>query len=498
MLEQEVFKLAHDEMGHLGYARTHEKLTTGLFIYNMAIKLHEYIRHCPHCQMNQTPRHRPYGSLQPIYTPARPFHTITIDFILALPKASAGEDCIMSVTDKFSKAISLIAGEVKWGGELWAQALLERLLLLGWGISWVIISDRDRRFIGQLWEEIFRLLKVDLLYFTAWYSQTDGMSERFNQTAEIALRYYIGLMDNRWPRALPQLSAVLNNSVKYSITRLAPSEIIYGFKVKEPLDMLGHPALQKASDQSEPLRKALPSSDQLQKASDQSEPFRKAIPNGVTQADMTEGDAFLIDYRPAHRDAKDSLDFASMRMKEYYDTHHQPMFFKVNDLVKLRLHRGYELPGVSSKLAEQFAGPFKVIERIGRLAYRLQLPPKMRIHDVISVAQLEPTTDPTADPYGRRPPPSPPTILDGEDEVERIIRKRTRYIGRFKAKSTEYLVRWVNCGPEHDEWMTVKQLANAKHLIDVFEASQKEAVVKAIPRNLAKVLLPKASTQLIL
>lgn len=112
-LEQEVFKLAHDEMGHPGYARTHEKLTTGLFIYNMATKLHEYIRHCPHCQMNQTPRHGPYGSLQPIYTPARPFHTITIDFILALPKASTKEDCIMSITDKFNKAITLIVEEFR-------------------------------------------------------------------------------------------------------------------------------------------------------------------------------------------------------------------------------------------------------------------------------------------------------------------------------------------------------------------------------------------------
>ena len=112
-LKQEVFKLTHDEMGHPDYAKTYEKLTSSLFIYNMVIKLHEYIRHCPHCQMNQTPRHRPYGSLQSIYTPARPFHTITIDFILTLPKAAAGEDCIMSMTDKFSKAITFIADETR-------------------------------------------------------------------------------------------------------------------------------------------------------------------------------------------------------------------------------------------------------------------------------------------------------------------------------------------------------------------------------------------------
>lgn len=468
-LEKEVFKLAHDEMGHPGYARTHERLTTGLFIYNMATKLHEYIRHCPHCQMNQTPRHRPYGSLQPIYSPSRPFHTITIDFILALPKASTGDDCIMSVTDKFSKAISLIAGEIRWGGELWAQALLDRLLLLGWGVPWAIISDRDRRFIGQLWEEIFRLLKVDLLYSTAWHPQTDGTSERSNQTAEIALRYFIEQMGNRWPHSLPQMSSVLNNSTKYSTTRLASSEILFGFKVKEPLDLLGTPEA-PAEGSRNPSEEA----------------FRDKPTNTSAPSEPVAANAHLVDYRPTHMDARDALDFAAMKMKEYYDSHHQPIFFNVGDLVKLRLHRGYEVPGVSKKIGQQFVGPFKVLERIGRLAYRLQLPPTMRIHDVVSVAQLEPTTDPASDPYERRPPPPPTTVVDNGSDIERLIRKRSRHIGRSKTKLVEYLVRWKARGPEHDAWMSTKQLdrlAQAKYYIDAYEASQKEAVVTLAPKE---------------
>lgn len=63
IVKAEVFKLAHDEISHPGYARTHERLTQGLYIYNIATKLHEFIRHYPHCQLNQTPRYKPYGSL---------------------------------------------------------------------------------------------------------------------------------------------------------------------------------------------------------------------------------------------------------------------------------------------------------------------------------------------------------------------------------------------------------------------------------------------------
>ena len=113
-LKHEVFKLAHNEMRHPGYARTHEKLTRGIYIFNMSTKLHEYLRHCPHCQLHQTPRHSPYKSLQPIYTPSRPFHTITIDFILALSKTDVGLDCYISITEKFNKAITLIANSSSW------------------------------------------------------------------------------------------------------------------------------------------------------------------------------------------------------------------------------------------------------------------------------------------------------------------------------------------------------------------------------------------------
>lgn len=151
VLEKEVFQLAHDEMGHPGYARTHERLTDNLYIHNMATKLHEFICHYPPCQLNQTPRHRPYGSLQPILSPARPFHAITIDFILALPLSLPDQyECVMSVTDKFSKAVSFIPGKTTWTGKEWAIRLLDRLAELKWGVPRLIISDRDRKFVGQI------------------------------------------------------------------------------------------------------------------------------------------------------------------------------------------------------------------------------------------------------------------------------------------------------------------------------------------------------------
>ena len=141
----------------------------------MAKHFREYIKHCPDCQLMRTPRHPIHGSLQPILFPPRPFHTIAIDFILALPVSEGKEfDCVLSATDKFSKAIILIPGKIKWGGKLWAIALFNRLFLLLWGIPRVILGNRDRRWVGQLWKGIFEALNVKLLYATSYHPQTDG------------------------------------------------------------------------------------------------------------------------------------------------------------------------------------------------------------------------------------------------------------------------------------------------------------------------------------
>lgn len=59
---------------------------------------------------------------------------------------------------------------------------------MDWGLPKVIISDRDPKFLVELWKIVFDKFEIKLLYSTAYHSQSDGQSERTNQTVEIALR----------------------------------------------------------------------------------------------------------------------------------------------------------------------------------------------------------------------------------------------------------------------------------------------------------------------
>ena len=70
----------------------------------------------------------------------------------------------------------------------------------------------------------------------------------------------------------------------------------------------------------------------------------------------------------------DSIAFAQINSKFYYDRKYQPMIFAVADYTLLQLHKGYSIPSVpNQKLDQQYVGPFQVTKKIGLLAYQLDI-----------------------------------------------------------------------------------------------------------------------------
>ena len=226
-----MFSQVYDKIGHVGYMQAHQQLSQGLYICHMAKLLRKYLHHCPKCQLQMTSRHLSYEFLQPIILPPRPFYTITNDFILALLTASEGFNLAMSVTDKYNKQVTFAAGKIAWGAKEWAIKLLDQLNQVNWGLLSAIVLDHNKQFIAKLWEAIFKKLKVDLLFLTAYNAQTNSQSKQSNQTAEIALRHLLPDLDSKkqWPKALLQLETIINNLQNTNFIELSPNKIIYGF-----------------------------------------------------------------------------------------------------------------------------------------------------------------------------------------------------------------------------------------------------------------------------
>lgn len=427
-MAKDIFDISHDQNGHVGFSKCYEYVASSYYIKGLSGLLREYLKHCPQCQMNRTRRHLPYGKLQPILSPAIPFHTITIDFVLALPITRDGLNCCLSVTCKFSKRVTAIPGKDTYSAKDWALALLLRLNITDWGLPKVIISDRDRKFLSELWNAIFTKLGVKLMFSTAYHPQSDGQSERSNQTIEIALLYFISTLDNPadWPDVLVDLQSSINNSLAVGPGK-TPNEVVYGFTPVRSADLV-MPAI--SDKQLSPI---------------------------------------LV-----RREAADAIAFAQINNKVSYDRKHLNVSLKAGDWALIKLHKGYNIPSselLGRKLSQQYAGPFRILAKIGNLAYHMDLPTSWRIHPVLTIAQLEPCPAPSDDPFHRPRPDLPDSIhVDGDTElvksweVERIITHRAT-----KRRGTEYLIRWKGYGAEHDVWRNMAELGNAMDLLRDYE-----------------------------
>jgi hypothetical protein len=185
-------------------------------------------------------------------------------------------------------------------------------------------------------------------------------------------------------------------------------------------------------------------------------------------------------------DAESAIVFAGNAAKEYYDSRHTPVELNVGDMVYLRLHKGYQLPGKPNrKISEQRTGPFEVKKRIGKLVYELDLPPRWKIHPVISIAHLVPAPD-GDDPFERPvADPQEPIENEGDDddwksyELERVVdRRTTRYGGR---NNTEYLIKFKGYGNQYNDWYPEELLVDAQELVAEYE--QKLAALLAPRRS---------------
>ncbi|XP_070002659.1 uncharacterized protein [Nicotiana sylvestris] len=88
---------------------------------------------------------------------------------------------------------------------------------------------------------------------------------------------------------------------------------------------------------------------------------------------------------------KERLKTAQNRQKSYSDVRRRDLEFKEDDWVFLKVSpmKGIMWFGNKGKLSLKYVGPYKIIQRIGQVAYKLELPPKMSlVHPVFNVSML--------------------------------------------------------------------------------------------------------------
>lgn len=414
----DMLKMAHDDQHHFGIERMTRELS-GLSIRNLSTRIRKHIHGCETCCLGQTDRQRRIGNYQPVRAPLLPMHTIAVDFITEMPPVSSKDspwalegfdtfDQLMTVTCAASKRNLLIPGYCRYTAADWATVLARQLMLSDWGMPKVIISDRDSKFTSPFWRGLWKSFGTRLAMTAAYHPSADGLAERRNQTVEIALRFHnMEHPGDNWTYLLPALQWNLNGAYNTG-TKTSAHEFIYGFSLRGPLE-----SFQPDDD----------------------------VPDLVFMREAVRKDAQL------------AMDFAAAKAKRWYDAKHRPIQLKAGDRVYLRLHDGYYLPGrPPRKWSQQRSGPYKILEMVGDLACRLDLPNTMKIHPVISCRHLQPAH---ADDFQ---PEEPGPLEEDEEvgdqyEVERLLFKQVRRLGRAATPFEGFMVRWKGWGPQHDSWV---------------------------------------------
>ncbi|KAJ9557295.1 hypothetical protein OSB04_011909 [Centaurea solstitialis] len=332
---------------HPGATKMYRDLKTDYWWPGMKRDVARYVERCLTCLRVKAEYQRPHGKLQPLDIPVWKWEHITMDLITKLPRTSRSYDAIWVIVDRLTKSAHFIAIRESSSAEALADIYVKEIVARH-GVPVTIISDRDVRFTSRFWGKFHEDLGTRLQFSTAFHPQTDGQSERTIQTLEDMLRACVLDFGGSWDTYLPLAEFSYNNSFHASIG-MPPYEMLYGRRCRTPICW------------GEVGQRELGSTEIVQQTTESIEMIRERLRT------------------------------AQSRQKSYADRRRSDLEFQVGDKVLLKVSpwKGVIRFRKRGKLGPRFIGPFKVIARVGKVAYRLELPPELnQIHDTFHVSQL--------------------------------------------------------------------------------------------------------------
>jgi len=377
-------------------AKTTELLQRKYYWPHMRDTIKQYVKNSDTCQRRKVVRHAPFGRMKSNEAPNRLWKSISMDFIMDLPK-SEGNDAILIVIDRLAKMAHFLPCTKEMNSRQVSEVFMREIFQLH-GVPKHILTDRGSIFTSDLWKETTPELGIEQRLSTVFHPQTDRQTEWTNCTLDQYFQAYINYQQDNWKELLPMAEFAYNNGYQESIKR---TPLYANYRVNPEHQTIG----QLMQEQITP-------------------PENISQLHDILQAEMTE---------------------AQLRHKEYYDAGRKPNpNLQSGDMVWL-LPRNLRTTRPCRKPNYKTIGPFKMLAKIEESAYKHDLPPSMRIHNTFYISLLELYHNDKLPSQRTQPPP--PIIIEGEPEyeLEEIIDLQLHY-GKL-----QYQAKWTGYPPENDK-----------------------------------------------
>ncbi|CAO1625007.1 unnamed protein product [Jaminaea pallidilutea] len=266
-------------LGHWGFTRTLATVARSYYHPKLAERVRAWVTHCSECiRTKMRPR---VGNLKPADVLGIPFHTISVDLMLGLPRVEDKDACLI-VTDTFTKT-TWLQPTTKSATAVQIADMLENMVIRRGFRPARIISDSDSKLIGSIGMAVARRMGAIVAPSTPHHQQANPV-ERYVQTAKRVLRALCVENGIRsWISNVPAAELALNTSVS-TVTGYAPYNLLYATNTRILDHLEQHYGVSALEERlSFAKTRILQATDAIQKAQEEQkrrfDHRRQAIPN---------------------------------------------------------------------------------------------------------------------------------------------------------------------------------------------------------------------------